>query len=123
MTYRTERIESEACLNWYYLGWGNISVSECADLAEILWYCVTCKKQQQADRTENDVEVFQRYKDDIVRTVESDPGVVLEAANELHPNLQFTIEQLDSNGNLAFLNSGKKVTCGWYKKPLIPAPF
>ena len=60
---------------------------------------------------------------DIVRTVKGDPGLVLEAANNLHPNLQFTIEELESNGNLAFLdlnvNVGlaKKVTCGWYQKP------
>ena len=56
------------------------------------------------------------------RTVKGNPGVVLEAANKLHPNLQFTIEELDSNGNLAFLvlnvnvDSGKKATCGWLHK-------
>ena len=61
--------------------------------------------------------------DDVVRTVKADPGLVLEAANKLHPNLQFTIEELDSTVNLAFLDlnviveSGKKVTCGWYQKP------
>ena len=61
--------------------------------------------------------------DDIVRTVKGDPGLVLEAASKLHPNLQFTIEEFDRNGNLAFLglnvnvDSGKKVTCGWYQKP------
>ena len=61
--------------------------------------------------------------DDRVRTVKGDPEVVLEAANKLHPYLQFTIEELDSNGNLAFLDlnvnvdSGKKITCGWYQKP------
>ena len=33
--------------------------------------------------------------DDIVRTVKGDPGVVFEAANKLHPNLQLTIEELD----------------------------
>ena len=61
--------------------------------------------------------------DDLVRTVMGDPGLVLEAANKLHPNLQLTIEELDSNGNLAFLDlnvnvdSGKKVTCEWYQKP------
>ena len=62
--------------------------------------------------------------DDIIRTVEVDPGVVLEAANILHPNLQFTIEELDRNGNLAFLDlnvivdSGKKkVACGFNQKP------
>ena len=61
--------------------------------------------------------------DDIFRTVKGDPGVLLEAAHKLHPNLQFTIEELDSNGNLPFLDlnvnvdSGKKVTCWWDQKP------
>ena len=60
--------------------------------------------------------------DDIVSTVRGDPGLVLEAANKLHPNLQFTIEEVDSHGNLAFLelnanvDSGKK-ECWWYQKP------
>ena len=60
--------------------------------------------------------------DGIFCIVRGDPGLVLEAANKLHPNLQFTIEELDSHGNLAFLDlnvnvdSGKKV-CGWYQKP------
>ena len=66
---------------------------------------------------------YLRYVDDIVRTVKGNPGVVLEAANKLHPNLQFTIEELDRNVNLAYsglnvnVDSGKKVTCGWYQKP------
>ena len=124
MTYRTKGTEREACLNWYHLGCGNISESEYADIAETVWYCFACKKQQEAGRAENSVKVFLRYVDDIFRTVKGDPGlVVLEAARKLHPNLQFTIEELDSNGNLAFLDlnvnvdSGKKVTCGWYQKP------
>ena len=101
MTYRTRGVECEACLNWYHLGCGNIAESEYADIAETVWYCMTCKKQQEADRTEIGVKVFLRYVDDILRTVKFDPEVVLEAANKLHPNLQFTIEELDSNGNLA----------------------
>ena len=52
---------------------------------------------------------FLRYLDDIVRTVKGDPWVVLEAANKLHPNLQFTIEEIDSNGNLSFLHLNVKV--------------
>ena len=122
VTYRTKGVECEACLNWYRLGCGNILESEYADIAETVWHCMICKKQQEVDLTVNGVKVFLRYVDDIVRTVKGDPGVVLEAANKLHPNLQFIIEELDSNGNLAFLNlnvnvdSGKKVTCGWYQK-------
>ena len=84
---------------------------------------MTCKKQREADWTVNGVKVFLRYVDDIVRTVKGDPGVVLEAAIKLHPNLQYTIEEVDSNGNLAFLDlnvnvdSAKKVTCNCYQKP------
>ena len=88
------------------------------------------KKQQEADRNVNGVNVFLRYVDDIVRTVKGVPGVVLEAANELHPKLQFTIEELDNNGNLAFLDLNVNVDSGkkghmWLvpKNPLIPAPF
>ena len=92
MTYRTKGVKCEACLNWYLLGCGNISESEYADIAETVWYCITCKNQQEADRAENGVKVFLRYVDDIVRTVKGDPGVVLEAANKLHTNLQFTLE-------------------------------
>ena len=84
---------------------------------------MTCEKQQEVDRTVNGVKYFLRYVDDIVRTVKGDPGVVLEAANKSHPNVQFTIEELDSNDILAFLDlnvnavSGKKVLCGWCQKP------
>ena len=48
---------------------------------------MTCKKQQEAYRTVNGVKNFLIYVDVIVRTVKGNPGVVLEAANKLHPNL------------------------------------
>ena len=66
VTYRTKGVECEACLNWYNLGCGKISESKNADIAETVWYCMTCKKQQEADRTVNGVKVFLRYMDDIV---------------------------------------------------------
>ena len=50
---------------------------------------MACKKQPEADRTENGVKVFLRYVEDIVRTVKGDPWVILEVANKLHPNFQF----------------------------------
>ena len=37
VTYRTKGVESEACLNWYHLGCGNMSESEYADIAERVW--------------------------------------------------------------------------------------
>ena len=61
--------------------------------------------------------------DDISRAVKGAPGVVLEAAEKLHPNLQVTIKERDRNHNLSILDlnnnvdSRKNVTCEWYKKP------
>ena len=66
---------------------------------------------------------------EIVKTIKGYPVVAIEAANKLHPNLQFTIEELDGNGNLDFLalnvnvDSGKKEHVGGFKNPLIPVPF
>ena len=83
----------------------------------MVWYCKRCKEQRDQEKPTENVKAFLRYVDDIVRTVKGDPDIVLKAANELHPNLQFTIENPDSNGDLAFLrlninvDSRKKVTC------------
>ena len=91
---------------------------------------MTCKKQQKADKTENGVKIFPKYVDDLVITVKDDPGVVREAANKLRPNLQFAIEEVDSNGNLAFLDLNvnvdtqeKRSHVGGTTNPLIPEPF
>ena len=54
--------------------------------------------------------------DDIVRTVKGNPELVLEAANKLHPNLQFTKEELNSNSNLAFLDLNVFLESGLRKK-------
>ena len=54
--------------------------------------------------------------DDIVRTVKGDPQLVLEAANKLHPNLQFTKEELNSNSNLVFLDLNVFLERGLRKK-------
>ena len=62
------------------------------------------QKQQEAERTENGVKIFLRCVDDIIRFVKGDHWLVLEAANKLHANLQFIVEELDSYGNLAFLD-------------------
>ena len=50
--------------------------------------------------------------------------MVLQAANKLHPNLQFTFETPNENGDLAFLDINiinldghRQVKSGWYQKP------
>ena len=47
---------------------------------------------------------FLRYVDDIVRTVRGEPSCLLDAANSLHPNLQFTLEKTNLEGILPFLD-------------------
>ena len=58
-----------------------------------------------------------------MRTVEVDAEKVLQAANRIHPHLQFTNETPNSSGYLAFLDlevnvdKDRRVSCGWYQKP------
>ena len=42
--------------------------------------------------------------DNIVRTVRGEPSCLLDDANSLHPNLQFTLEETNSQGNLPFVD-------------------
>ena len=104
VTYRSKGIGCEACLNWYHLKCSNVSDKEYEQISEMVWYCKRCKEQRDQEKPTENVKAFLRYVDDIVRTVKGDPDIVLKAANELYPNLQFTIENPDSNGDLAFLD-------------------
>ena len=75
---------------------------------------------------ENDtpqVKMFLRHVDVILRTVRGEPSCFLGAAKSLHPNLQFTLEKTNSEGNWPFLDlninvsQGRGGTCSWYQKP------
>ena len=55
------------------------------------------------------MELFLHYVDDIVRIVKGNPSVVLLAANNLHPNLQFTLEKPSENAELAFVDNNTNV--------------
>ena len=50
------------------------------------------------------------YVDAIVRTVRGEPSCVLDAAISLHPNLQLTLLETNSEGD-------RRVTSNWYQKP------
>ena len=57
-----------------------------------------------------------------MRTVKGDQEEMINAANQLHPNLQFILEKANEKGNVAFLDNnenadaGKIVICGFYQK-------
>ena len=90
-------------------------------MKDVVWICTYCNNQQIVGRYE-EMNLFKRYVDDIICTVRGDPGEYLKSANSLHNNLQFTLEKVNMERNLAFLdinvNVGSKIniTCHWYQK-------
>ena len=122
MTNRAKGVECKSYLSYAQLKYGNISESEYPNIPETVWCCRTCKEQQEIGRALGGVKIFQSYVNGIAKTVRGNPGVVLEASNELHPNLQFALEESDINLELAFLelivysDSQKLVKKGWSQK-------
>ena len=118
VTYRSKGVEYECCLNWYHVKCGDISDDEYRNIIETVWYCRKCIAIREKNKSVQQAKLFLRYVDNIVRTVKGDPEKVLRAANLLHPNLQFTIETPNTNGNLSFLDlqtsidKSRKISCG-----------
>ena len=61
--------------------------------------------------------------------MKGEPEEVLHAANQVSPNLQFTLEKANEKSNLAFLDINlkvdtcKNVNCRWYQKPTDTVKF
>ena len=70
----------------------------------------------------DDAKIFERYMDDILRTIKSEMiETKLHAINGLHPNLRFTIE-VEQKGRLPFLDIcilyvDSHLHSTWYTKP------
>ena len=82
--------------------------------------CSFCRENDQTDiNYSSETKVFLRYVDDIVRTVRGDTKELLDAVNNLHPNLETT----DDKNSLPFLDMSINVQpegnifCTWYQKP------
>ena len=64
-----------------------------------------------------------------MKSVKGDPEKMLRAENLLHPNLQFAIETLNTNGNLSFwiyklvLTKTGKTTVGGISNQQIQVPY
>ena len=89
-----------------------------------VWMCSFCRENDQTDINHScKTKKFLRYVDDIVRTVRADTKVLLDAVNNLRPNLQFTIETTDDKNSLPFLEMSINVQpegnifCTWNQKP------
>ena len=102
---------------------GKISDDVYASITEIVWDCESCCRAKNKEKNTPQVKLFLRYVHEIVRTVRGEPSCLLNAANSLHQNLQFTLEKTTSEVNFPFLDlninvsQGTCVTCSWYQKP------
>ena len=81
------------------------------------WYCTHCLG---SDSMYAAPRIGFRYVDDVLRTSRESPDTILQKCNQLHPNLEFTIEFLDQERAIVFLdmkirrkNNGLLVT-EWY---------
>ena len=93
-------------------------------MANQFWMCSFCRGKDQTDKNHSsETEAFLRYADDIVRTVRGDAKELLDAVNNLHPNLQFILETTDDKHSLPLLYMSINVqpegtiVCTWYQKP------
>ena len=122
VTFRGRGVECESCKNWFQPRCQKILKEEYANMQDVVWICTYCNNQQIVGRHE-EMKLFKRYVDDIICTVRGDPDEYLKFANSLHNNLQFTLEKVNIEENLAFLDinvnvsSKSNITCHWYQKP------
>ena len=71
------------------------------------------------------MKLFLGHVNDLVITVRGEPNCLLGAANSLRLNLQFTLEETNSEGILPFLDlninvsQDRGVFCNWYQKPIL----
>ena len=61
-------------------------------IASTIWFCSACCELTERNQHSEEKKLLLRYVDDIVRTVKGNPEEYLNAANQLHPNLQLTID-------------------------------
>ena len=97
VTFRGRGVECESCKNWLQARCQKISNEEYANMQDVVWICTYCSNQQTVGRYE-ELKLFKRYVDDIIRTVRGDPNEFLKFANSSHNNLQFTLEKFTWKG-------------------------
>ena len=98
--------------------WGFCHAGFCLNLY-VLQYC----SYQQTEGRFEEMKLFKMYLDDTVCTVRGDKDEFSKFAISLHKNMQFTLEKVNMEGDLAFLDSNVNVssksdiTCRWFQKP------
>ena len=88
VTARSRRVVCENCNRWFHAKYQQISNTEYDSIENQFWMCSFCRKNDQTDiNHSSETKIFLRYVDDIVRAVRGDTKELLDAVNNLHPNL------------------------------------
>ena len=113
VTARSSGIECEVCNRSFHAKCQQISNTEYDSMENQFWMCSFCRKNDQTDiKHSSETEVFLRYVDDTVRTVRGDTKELLDAVNNLHPNLQITLETTDDKKQFAISRHVNQRTTG-----------
>ena len=122
VTWNSKALECGKSEKWFHIVCRNISKEHNDQMGDVVCVCTHCKNKMDWD-TGNKRKLFERYVDDIICPVKDDPDKFLNRVIKLHNNLEFTIESLNENQELAFLDmtvhvdTNRKTTCKWYQKP------
>ena len=88
VTARSRCVVCEICNRWLRSKCQQISNTEYDSMENQFWMCSFCREKDQTDiNHSSETKVFLRYVDDIVRTVRGDTKELLDAVDNLHPNL------------------------------------
>ena len=115
-------IQCSTCRSWFHRKCAGLTLAEIKSLpSQTNWLC-GCQLKDSTPIATPDAKVFGRYVDDILRSAKvSNIERILEVSNNLHPNLEFTIETLKDNA-MPFLDMevrllNGKIDTSWYQKP------
>ena len=78
-------------------------------MQDVVGICSYCSNQQRVGPYE-EMKLFKKQVDGIICTVRGDPDEYLIFANSLHNNMQFTLEKVNMEGDLAFLDINLNVS-------------
>ena len=105
VTYRGKGVECEKCENWFHAKCQNFDDKLDAKMKDMVWYCSNCQKINKLDcEPETEGQLLLRYVDHIICTVNGEPDTLLREVYNLQRKLEFTMENPDENGNLAFFD-------------------
>ena len=105
VTARSRGVECKICNGWFHAKCQQNSNAEYDSMENQFWMCSFCRKNDKTDiNHSSERKVFLRYVDNIVGTVRGDTKELLDAGNNLHPNLQITLETTDDKNSLPFLD-------------------